>query len=121
MRARVRAHAVAFALAGAVAAALVWYVLASVTGLIFHFMPAGPALVAAWTMRWADDRPHGRGRRTALLAAGASIALAMTFLLAGEGRPLDHPLLTGLAIAAGVIIGAWLLRREGSRAGSFEA
>lgn len=110
MRARVREHAVVFALAAAVATALVWYVLASVTGLIFHFMPAGPTLVTAWIVRWADDRPRGRGQRTALLAFGASIALAMALVLAREGRSLDEPLITGLAIAAGVLIGAWLLR-----------
>ncbi len=110
MTARIREHAVAFALAGAVSAALVWYALASVTGLIFYVMPAGPTLVTAWIVRWADDRPRGRGQRTALLAAGASIAMAMSFVLAGEGRPLDEPLITGLAIAAGVLIGAWLLR-----------
>lgn len=114
--ARIREHAIAFALAGAVAAALVWYALASVTGLIFHFMPAGPTLVTAWIVRWADDRPRGRGQRTVLLAAGASIALAMTLVLAGEGRPLDEPLITGLAIAGGAVIGAWLLRRERPRA-----
>jgi len=35
------------ALAGAVAAALVWYALASLTGPIFHLMVAGPAPAAA--------------------------------------------------------------------------
>lgn len=80
-------------------------------------MPAGPTPAAAWIARWADDRPHGRGPRTALLGVGASIALATTFLLAGEGRPLDEPLLTGLAIAAGVIAGAWLLRSARPDAG----
>jgi hypothetical protein len=110
--ARVREHAVGLAIAGAIAAALAWYVLASVTGLIFHFMPAGPTIATAWILRWADDRPTARRHRTALLALGASIALVMTLVLAVEGRQLDEPLITGLAIAAGVAIGAWLLRPE---------
>lgn len=120
MRERIAEHAAAAALAAAVTTALVWYVLASVTGLIFHFMPAGPMLVTAWIVRWADDRPRRRGQRTALFAAGASIALATTLVLAGEGKPLDEPLITGLTIAAGVIIGAWLLRRERSQAERIE-
>jgi hypothetical protein len=120
VKARVREHAIAFALAGAVAAALVWYALASVTGLIFHFMPAGPALVTAWIVGWADDRPRGRGQRTVLLAAGASIALAMSLVLAGEGRSLDEPLITGLAIAGGAVIGALLLRLASAGAGRTE-
>jgi hypothetical protein len=73
-------------------------------------MPAAPTLVAAWVVRWADDRPRGRTQSTALLTAGASIALAMTRVLAGEGRRLDEPVITGLTIVAGVLIGAWLLR-----------
>ncbi len=97
------------ALAGAGAVALLWYALASVTGLIFHFMPAGPSLAAAWILRWADEPPRRRPR-IAALASGAAIALATTVLLAQEGRPLDDPALTGLALAAGVAIGAWLLR-----------
>lgn len=106
----IRDHRVSLALAGAVAAALVWYALASATGLIFHFLPAGPTLVAAWIVRSADDRPPSRGRRAALLALGVSVALAMALVLAAQGRPLDEPPLTALAIAAGVGIGAWLLR-----------
>ena len=120
MRDRIAEHAVAAALAAAVTTALVWYVLASVTGLIFHFMPAGPTLATAWVLQSVDNRPRGRGQRTAALAASASIALAMTLVLAGVGRPLDEPLITGLAIAAGVITGAWLLRRERSQAERIE-
>ncbi len=106
----VRDHTVSNALAGAVAAALAWYVLASATGLIFHFMPAGPTLVATWIVRSADDQPPSRARRAALLALGVSVALATTLVLAAQGRPLDEPALTALALAGGMGIGAWLLR-----------
>lgn len=106
----IRNHRVFLALGGAVTAALVWYALASATGLIFHFMPAGPTLVAAWIVRSADDQPPSRGRRAALLALGASVALATTAVLAAQGRPLDEPPLTALALAGGMGIGAWLLR-----------
>lgn len=109
----VRDHSVSLALAGAVAAALVWYALASATGLIFHFMPAGPTLVAAWIVRSADDQPPSRGRRAALLALSASVALATTVVLAAQGHPLDEPPLTALALAGGVGIGAWVLRTPG--------
>ncbi len=105
-----RDHSVSLALAGAVAAGLVWYGLASATGLIFHFMPAGPTLVAAWIVRSAVDQPLSRGRRAALLALGASVALVTTVVLAAQGRPLDEPALTALALAGGMGIGAWLLR-----------
>jgi hypothetical protein len=111
----VRAHACTFALLGAVAVALVWYVLATVTGLIFHFMPAGPPLATAWVARWADGGPPDRVRRLGLLAAGAAIGLAMSLLLGASGRPLDEPAITGLTIAGGVVIGAWLLRRGWAR------
>ncbi len=105
-----RHNGVSLALAGAVAAALVWYVLASATGLIFHFMPAAPTLVAAWIVRWADHQPPSRGRRAGLLVLGASVALATTVVLATQGRPLDEPPLTALALAGGVGIGVWVLR-----------
>lgn len=110
-----REHAIALALAGAVAAALAWYALASLTGLIFHLMPAGPTLVAASIVRWAEGRSPGgrsvgRSRRAALLVAGASIAVAMSLGLESSGHPLDEPSLTALAVVGGVVIGARLLR-----------
>jgi hypothetical protein len=111
----VQTHTTSLVIAGAVAAAFVWYVLASVTGLIFHFMPAGPTLVAAWIARSAGDGPPRRGRAAAVLVVGALVALLMTLALAGLGRPLDDPSLTALAIAGGVGLGAWLLR-PGARA-----
>lgn len=110
MTARLRRHADLFALAGALAAALMWFALASLTGLIFHFMPAGPIFVAAGIVRWAEDRNLGRNRRIAILSMGSAIALVMTLVIALTGRPLDEPVITGLVIAAGVAIGAWLLR-----------
>jgi hypothetical protein len=67
------------------------------------------AHVGWWVVRWADARPPRRHRRGALLAAGASIALAMTLILAASGRPLDEPLVTGIVIAGGVVVGGWLL------------
>lgn len=94
VRSWVRDHTVSLTLGGAVAAALAWYALASATGLIFHFMPAGPTLVAAWIVRSADDQPPSRGRRAALLALGASVGLATALVLAAQGRPLDEPPLT---------------------------
>jgi hypothetical protein len=112
-----RTHVVWLALAGASAAAFVWYGLASVTGLIFHFMPAGPTLLAAWIVRSAADGPPSRGRLAAVLTVGSVTALFTTLVLAGQGRPLDDPWLTAVAIAAGIGIGAWLLR-PGARAGS---
>ena len=112
-----RTHVVWLALAGAAAAAFIWYGLALATGLIFHFMPAGPTLVAAWVARSSTDGPPSRRRVAAVLIVGSLTALLTSLVLAGQGRPLDEPWLTALAIAAGVGIGAWLLR-PGARPGS---
>ncbi len=61
---------------------MVGYALAALTGLIFHFMPAGPTLASAWIGRWATDGGYGPTQRLLLLAVGASIAMAATLLLA---------------------------------------
>jgi len=72
------------------------------------------------TVEAMADRPRRRGSRSAVLGAGVSVALVMTFALADAGRPLDEPAITGLAIVGGSVIGAWLLRPERSRAEGFE-
>lgn len=65
-----------------------------------------------------DPRQGEPGSRAATLGlCGSLTALFTTLVLAGQGRPLDDPWLTALAIAAGIGIGAWLLR-PGARAGS---
>jgi hypothetical protein len=55
-------------------------------------------------------RAAGSNAVNCLLTVGASIALAMTWVLVGEERRLDEPVITGLTIVAGILIGAWLLR-----------
>lgn len=110
----IREHSVALAIAGAVAVGVAWYALATTTGLIFHLMPAGPTLAAAWVDRRADRRPLSRGRRLAVLAAGTLIAVTASLILAAAGRPLDEPVVTTLAIVAGVVGGGWILRPDRS-------
>lgn len=108
--ARLQGHPVALALAAAAATAAVWFGLASVTGLIFHLMPAAPTIAAAWMIRFAGAAVPSE-RQLAAVATGASFAGATTILLARQGRPLDEPLFTGLVLGAGIAIAAWLLRR----------
>ena len=110
MKSWMRVNVVALSIAGAVAAALVWFALASATGLIFHFMPAAPSLVAAWIMRADVDGNHRPGRLGAGLVAATLVAVLMTLVLSAQGRPLDEPVPTTLAIVGGLGFGAWLVR-----------
>lgn len=100
------------ALIGAVGTALVWSALAGITGLIFHFMPAGPTLASAWIGRSAGSEIYGRTQRLLVLAIGASISVATTLLLAAQGRALDDAPLTVGVVVLGVAAGARLLRLD---------
>ncbi|MCJ7709299.1 MAG: hypothetical protein MUQ32_00555, partial [Chloroflexi bacterium] len=50
-RTRPEVAALLVAVSGAAAAVGLWIVLASITGLIYHFMPGAPFLAAAWSFR----------------------------------------------------------------------
>lgn len=101
----------ATALLAALAAATAWYVLASATGLIFHFMPAAAPLAGAWVLRRVAC---GRTRPwvgLAVWAGSVALALAATAVIASSRLPLDDPATTAGVFGLGAVAGAWLLRR----------
>ena len=111
-RSRPGAATLLLAVAGAGAAVGLWIVLASITGLIFHFLPGAPFLAAAWVFGQVE-----RGRRAAwpelavMVAASASAAAIGVLVVASIGRELDPPAITGLVALAGAAIGVVWLRR----------
>jgi len=98
-----RRRAILVALAGVAATGAAWFALAVTTGLIFHLMPAGPALLGGILLRRGGERSI----MTAVTVTGASalVSLAVALALARLGRPLDDPLWTSLVVGIGVTIG----------------
>ena len=96
------------AMVGVTAAGAGWFALAMTTGLIFHLMPAGPALLGGTLLRRGGERSI----MTAVMVtgAGALVSLAVALTLARLGRPLDDPLWTSLMVGIGVTVGYWLAR-----------
>ncbi|MEO8247448.1 MAG: hypothetical protein ABI622_10060 [Chloroflexota bacterium] len=104
-----RRNALLLAIAGVVVAGVAWLLLATVTGLIFHLMPAGPPLLGAFLLR--------RGRRRswteviAVIGTGAVVSLAVALALSRMGQPLDDPQwtigLVGIGAALGLAIARW--------------
>lgn len=104
--------ALLLAAAGAGATMGLWIALASITGLIYHFLPGAPFLAAAWIFRQVEG-----GRRAAwpelavMVAASASAAAIGVLVVASIGRELDPPAITGLVALAGAAISVVWLRR----------
>lgn len=119
MRAHIATHALAGSVAAAAATAVAWYLLASMTGFIFHLMPAAPAIAAAWTLRGADPT-SSRPRRLAVVAAGTGIGASTLLVLAAMGRPLDDAWLTLGVLVVGALIAARLLPVRDSRPAAAE-
>jgi len=104
--------ALALATAGVTAAVGLWLLLASITGLIYHFLPGATFLVAAWVFRQVEG-----GRRAAwpelavIVATGATGTVVGVVLVAGIGRELDAAPVTWLVAITGALIAAVWLRR----------
>lgn len=104
--------ALALAAGGVAGVVGLWILLASITGLIYHFLPGATFLVAAWVFRQV-----ARGRRAAWLelaavvAAGAVGTIVGIALVTGIGRELDTAPVTSLVAITGALIGAVWLRR----------
>ncbi len=111
----VRQAPAAAALLGAVVAALAWYSLASATGLIFHFMPAAPPLVAAWLVRELGGGSIERRRALIVWAGSLTVAAAATTAVAAAGLPLDSRALTAGVLGLGAVGGGWIQRRSATR------
>lgn len=111
-RSRPATAALLLAAAGTGATVGLWIALASITGLIYHFLPGAPFLVAAWIFRQVEG-----GRRAAwpelavMVAASASAAAIGVLVVASIGRELDAPAATGLVAVAGAAMSVIWLRR----------
>lgn len=101
---------------GADVAVGLWIALASITGLIYHFMPGGPFLVAAWIFRQVEGgRRAGWAECAAIATVGAAASAVGILAVSSIGRELDAVPLTGLAAVAGAAISvAWLRRASSS-------
>lgn len=98
--------------AGAGATVVVWIILASITGLIFHFLPGAPLLVAAWAFRQVEGGRRAEWREIAVLvAAGAAASVLGSLTVASIGRELDAPVATALVALAGAAMSVVWLRR----------
>ncbi len=100
-------------LAGAVAAGTLWVVLSMATGLIFHFMPAAPMLVAVWVRRaLGPNRPIPTGRLATDLIFGLVVAGLAGAVVSATGGSFDEGWLIALVVIIGAAIAIWLGRRS---------
>lgn len=110
-------RAASFAAAAIIGAVIVWVALSGMTGLIFHLMPAAPALAGAFAYRWA--RPEAsipQSTTLALAAAGIAAGVIGAEVVRATGGLLDEPLAVVAAIGAGSVIGPLLARRRSGKA-----
>ncbi len=100
--------------AAVLGAGALWFALSVATGLIFHFMPAAPILVAVWIRRaygpdasipWPSLWGHIAGGLVVAGVAGAAIARV--------GASLDSEWLVGAVLVVGTGLAIWLGRRRG--------
>jgi len=104
--------ALALAAGGVAAAVGLWVLLASITGLIYHFLPGSTFLVATWIFRQvARGRQAAWLELAAVVTAGAAGTIVGIALVAGIGRELDTAPVTSLVAITGALIGAVWLRR----------
>jgi peptidoglycan/LPS O-acetylase OafA/YrhL len=89
-----------------------WLVLASVTRLIFHFLPGATFLAGAYAFRLAArERRASRLEIAAVLIASAVATGVGLIAVPVLGLELDEPPITMLVVGAGAVIGTVLLRR----------
>ena len=100
------------ALAAAGATIALWVILASITGLIYHFLPGAPFLVAAWVFRQVKHGRHAAWSEiSVIVTVGAAASVLGSLAVASIGRELDAPAATGLVALAGAAMSAAWLRR----------
>jgi hypothetical protein len=100
------------------AAGLLWFVLATATGLIFHFLPGASFLAGAWAYRWRPGTgPAPWSHVAAILVAGLVVTAVILGALGATGQPLDDARMTVAVAAAGALLASgWLrLRWRGLR------
>jgi peptidoglycan/LPS O-acetylase OafA/YrhL len=95
-----------------------WLVLASVTHLIFHFLPGATFLAGAFAFRFAArERRASRLEIAAVLIASAVATWVGLVAVPALGLELDEPPITMLVVAAGAVIGTVVLRRSAGQDG----
>ncbi len=99
--------------AAAIGVGALWLALSVVTGLIFHFMPAAPMLVAVWVRRaLGRDEPIPWRQLRIDLVFGVIVAVATGLAVAAAGGSLDDGWFVAVVIAVGVALATWLGRRR---------
>ncbi len=103
---------VALVTAAALGAGALWFALSVATGLIFHFMPAAPILVAVWIRRaLGPDTPVPWPSLWAHIAGGLVVAVVAGAAIASVGASLDSEWLVGAVLVIGTGLSVWLGRR----------
>ena len=98
--------------AAALGAGALWFALSVATGLIFHFMPAAPILVAVWIRRvLGPNTPVPWPSLWAHIAGGLVVAVVAGAAIAAVGASLDSEWLVGAVLVIGTGLSVWLGRR----------
>ena len=98
--------------AAALGAGALWFALSVATGLIFHFMPAAPILVAVWIRRaLGPNTPVPWPSLWAHIAGGLVVAVVAGAAIASVGALLDSEWLVGAVLVIGTGLSIWLGRR----------
>jgi len=96
----------------ALGAGALWFALSLATGLVFHFMPAAPILVAVWIRRaLGPNTPVGWPSLWAHIAGGLVVAVVAGAAIASVGALLDSEWLVGAVLVIGTGLSVWLGRR----------
>ena len=98
--------------AAALGAGALWFALSVATGLIFHFMPTAPVLVAVWIRRaLGPNAPVPWPSLWAHIAGGLVVAVVAGAAIASVGASLDSEWLVGAVLVIGTGLSVWLGRR----------
>ncbi len=91
---------------------VLWFVLAVVTALVFHFMPAAPIIAAVWVRRsFGPDQALAWGSLLAHIAGGLLTAAITGAALAAVNASMDALWQVATVVLAGTGIAIWLGRR----------
>lgn len=98
--------------AAVLGAGALWFALSLATGLIFHFMPAAPILVAVWIRRaLVPDTPIPWPSLWSHIAGGLVVAVVAGAAIASVGASLDSEWQVGAVLVVGTGLAIWLGRR----------
>ena len=91
---------------------VLWFVLAVVTGFVFHFMPAAPIVAAVWVRRsFGPDQALAWRSLLAHIAGGLLMVAITGAALAAVNASMDALWQVATVVLAGTGIAIWLGRR----------